>query len=289
MGGVSSPNSASTCRHGLSRLQACGLVPAGAVTPAARREFLKEQEAAAILTGMRRALIGFLVVLAAAGVSSCGDSSAKQQAEKREAERRERATQVEQRQRAFVAELASPHHAVIVPPNRQSFTWTADVQDALMPDDGRPIAGVASLTDIEREGKAHVVSLAYGRLLDPLVILMLKCGRPTEGSKGRLFTGERILVGPRYAFVAKIDVVRPIRGVASDESGPDLHRVGWLAEGRCLALQKMPLEEKADPSDGGSVNPAPKQTYGGKVKDLLTGGAFRGRKADERNPDGSLR
>ena len=84
---------------------------------------------------------------------------------------------------------------------------------------------------------------------------MLRCERPTEGSKGGWFTGERMrmFVGPRYAFVAKIDAVKAIRGVVPDESGPDVHRVGWLAEGKCLALQKMPLEEKTVSSSGGAV------------------------------------
>ena len=202
---------------------------------------------------MRRALVGLLVVLAAAGVGGCGESPAKKQAERRETERRERANLAEEQRRAIVAELATSHRAVIL--ERHSFDWTADVQDGLMPEDGRPVAGIASLSDVERDGKSHIVRLIYGDLLKTSIILMLRCDRPTEGSKGEWFTGDRMRMfgGPRYAFVARIDAVRAIRAVVPDESGPDVHRVGWLAEGKCLALQKMPVEERAISTPGGAV------------------------------------
>jgi hypothetical protein len=194
----------------------------------------------------RRALIGLLVVLAAIGPGGCGESSTKRQAEKQAAERRERANLAEQRQRAIVVELASPHQAVTLPADHQSFAWTADVQDALMPEGGQPVAGVASISDVERDGKSHIVRLIHGDFLRASIVLMLRCERPAEGTEDHLFTGDRMrtFAGPRYAFVAKIDVVRAIRGVVPDQSGPDVHRVGWLAEGKCLALRRMPVEEK---------------------------------------------
>jgi len=192
--------------------------------------------------GMRRALVAFLAI----ALVGCGDSSSpKQRAEQQEAERKERANRAQQQQRAIVEELATPHKAVIT--DRRSFSWTADVQDTLMPEGGRPVAGVASLSDVERDGKSHIVRLLYGDILKTSIVLMLKCDRPEEtATKGGWFTGDRMLrmSSPRYAFVAKIESVKAQRGVVPAEGGVDVERAGWVAEGKCLALRKIPVEEK---------------------------------------------
>lgn len=190
--------------------------------------------------GTRHTLVAFLAI----ALVGCGDSpSPKQRAQQQEAERKERANRADQQQRAIVAELAAPHNAVIT--DRRSFGWTADVQDALMPEAGRPVAGIATLSDIERVGKSHVVRLIYGDFFTTSIVLMLKCDRPEEASRSRLFTGDKMLrmMGPRYAFVAKIDSVKAQRGVVPAEGRVDVERAGWVAEGRCLALRKMPVDE----------------------------------------------
>jgi hypothetical protein len=202
------------------------------------------QVTSAILLGMRRDLVTLLAALAVTLVG-CGESpTAKQRAEKQEAERRERANRAEQEQRSIVAELAAPHNAVII--DRRSFGWTADVQDALMPEGERPVAGVASLSDVERDGKSHVVRLLYGDFFRTSIVLMLRCNRPAETTGGGWFTGDRMLrmTSPRYAFVAKIDSVKAQRGLVPNEGRADVERAGWIAEGRCLALRKMPVEAK---------------------------------------------
>ena len=191
---------------------------------------------------MRRTLVALLAI----ALVGCGESpSQKQRAEQQEADRKERANRAQQEQRSIVEELAALHKAVIT--DRRSFTWTADVQDTLMPDGGRPVAGVASLSDVERDGKSHVVRLLYGDLLKTSIVPMLKCDRPEMAAKGGWFTGDRMLrmSSPRYAFVAKIESVKAQRGVVSAEGGGvDVERAGWVAEGKCLALRKIPVEEK---------------------------------------------
>jgi hypothetical protein len=192
---------------------------------------------------MRRVLIGLLVVLAATHVG-CRQSSTKEQAEKERAERQERAKSLQEQRREVVAELAAAYQAVVT--SSKSFTWTADVQDALMPDDGRPVAGIASLADVERDGKSYVVRLVYGDPLRPPIVLMLKCDRLKEKPESSVMeTGDRTssMMGPQYAFVAKIEAVKVHRGVVPDQAGPDVQRAGWVAEGKCLALRKMPVEE----------------------------------------------
>ncbi len=189
---------------------------------------------------MCRVLVAFLAVT----LIGCGESSTeKQRAEKQDAERRERANRSEQQQRAIVAELAAPHKAIIT--DRRSFAWTADVQEALMPRDGRPVAGIASLSDVERDQKSHSVRLLYGDFFTTSIVLMLRCDRPVETTGSGLFTGDKMLrmTGPRYAFVAKIDSVKAQRGLVPAERGADVARAGWVAEGKCLALRKMPVEE----------------------------------------------
>ena len=68
--------------------------------------------------------------------------------------------------------------------------------------------------------------------------------------------GDRMsaVFGPQYAFVAKIDSVKVSRGVV-DQSGADVQRLGWTAEGKCLALQKMPVEEKPASAPVGGYTP----------------------------------
>jgi hypothetical protein len=189
---------------------------------------------------MRHTLVGLLIVLLAFQ-SGCGQSSTNKRAEAEKAERGQKARAAEEQRRAILTDLGGPHRAAIL--STGSFTWTADVQDALMPEDGRPVAGIAALSDIERNGKSYLVRLVYGDFPAPLIVLLLKCDRPNEkGEEPGIEFGDRMvaMTGPSYAFVAKVDSVRATRGFVTDQIGSDVRRLSWAAEGKCLALRKMP-------------------------------------------------
>jgi hypothetical protein len=205
---------------------------------------------------MRCALVGLLVILAAS-VAGCGESSsAKQRAEKQKAERQERSNKIQQQRREMLAELAGAHRAVVLDSGRE-LTWTSEVQDAFMPADGSPVAGVAGLTDVERDGKVFIARLAFGGMLKPTIVLMLRCDPPSDLPSGSTLIehGDRMSAdfGPQYAFVAKIDSVKARRGIVNEEGGADVQRLGWTAEGNCLALRKMPAEAK--PTSSGQSKP----------------------------------
>jgi hypothetical protein len=175
----------------------------------------------------------------------------KERAEKEKAERQEQRNKTQQQRTAFVAGLAGPHRAVVLDEERE-MTWTSEVQDAFMPLDGEPVAGVAGLTDVERDGKGFVTRLVYGGLFRSTIVLVLQCDPPADTPDPSLIGfGERMFAddAPQYAFVAKINSVRALRYVVNGEGGVDVKRFGWTAEGKCLALRKMPVEAKSASSE----------------------------------------
>jgi hypothetical protein len=121
-----------------------------------------------------------------------------------------------------------------------------------MPADGRPVAGTAGLTDIERDGKGFITRLAFGGLVRQPVVLLLRCDPPTDLPERAsvIERGDRIAASfdPQYAFVAKIDSVKARRDAVPGEIGAEVVRTGWIAEGKCLALRKMPVDQT--PSSG---------------------------------------
>jgi hypothetical protein len=195
-----------------------------------------------------RCTIGIgVVLLLLAVLPGCRQSpSAKEKAEAQKAERAERTRKIEEQRRALIAELAGQHRAVILDPDRE-MTWTAQVQDAFIPADGRPIAGTAGLTDIERDGKGFIARLAIGGVVRLPVVLMLRCDPPSDlpSRSSVIEYGDRMAAAfdPQYAFVAKIESVRARRDAVPGEIGAEVQRTGWLAEGKCLALRKMPVDE----------------------------------------------
>jgi len=196
---------------------------------------------------MRHALVALLLVLVVAPAGCRQSPSPKERAEKEKAERQEQSNKAQQERRAFVAELAGPHRAVVLDSDRE-MTWTSQVQEAFMPADGSPVAGRAGLTDVERDGKVFIIRLVYGRLTGPTTVLMLRCDPPSDlPSRSSVFEqGDRMSVGfgSHYAFVAKIDSVKVRRDAVVSNGQPDVLRTGWTAEGKCLALRKMPVDEK---------------------------------------------
>jgi hypothetical protein len=195
-----------------------------------------------------------LVLVLLVVLPGCRQSpSAKEKAEAQKAERAERTRRIQEQRRALLAELAGPHRAIILDPDRE-MTWTSQVQDAFMPADGRPVAGTAGLTDIERDGKSFITRLAFGGLLRQPVVLLLRCDPPGDLPERSSATeyGDSMAAGfdPQYAFVAKIDSVKARRDAVTGDTGTDLRRTGWTAEGKCLALRKMPVDET--PRSGGA-------------------------------------
>jgi hypothetical protein len=199
---------------------------------------------------MRRACGLAVVLVLAAVLPGCRQSpSAKEKAEAQKAERAERARKVQEQRRGLLSELAGAHRAVILDPARE-MAWTSEVQDALMPADGRPVAGTAGLTDIERDGKSFITRLAFGGFARRPVVLLLKCDPPADLPNSSVIEyGDRMAASfdPQYVFVAKIDSVKARRDAVPGEIGAEVVRTGWIAEGKCLALRKMPVEEKPQP------------------------------------------
>jgi hypothetical protein len=203
---------------------------------------------------MRRAIGVAVVLVLVAILSGCGQSpSAKEKAQAQKAERAERTRKIQEQRRALIAELAGAHRAVILDSGRE-MTWTSEVQDAFMPADGRPVAGTAGLTDIERDGKGFITRLAYGGLLQQPVVILLRCDPPADLPRrsSLIEHGDRMAAefDPQYVFVAKIDSVKARRDAVTGETGPNVQRTGWTAEGKCLALRKMPVDET--PRSGGA-------------------------------------
>jgi hypothetical protein len=191
-----------------------------------------------------RLLFEVLAVLAlAAGMVGCGESPGAHR-EREDVARKERAQKERDRRKAIVSALATSHNAD-VGWSEGDDAWTAEVQDRLMRSDKRPVAGVASLNDIERDGNSYFVKLDYGDVFGPVIRFVLKCPHPEPTQKPSLLLGEQYttLLGPHYAFVARINRVRRSDLIDSDEG--KLHtRRRWIAEGECLAgLQPMPLDE----------------------------------------------
>jgi hypothetical protein len=161
---------------------------------------------------MHRDLAVILILVVLAALPGCRQSpSAKERAEAQKAERAERTRKIQEQRRALIAELAGSHRAVILDPGRE-MTWTSQVQDAFMPADGRPVAGSAGLTDIERDGKGFITRLAFGGLVRQPVVLLLRCDPPGDLPEHSSATeyGDSMAAGfdPQYAVVAKIDSVQ---------------------------------------------------------------------------------
>ena len=195
-------------------------------------------------------MIGIVAILVLAAVlPACRQSpSAKEKAEAEQAARTEHTRTIQEQRRALIAELAGPHRAVILDPDRE-MTWTSQVQDIFMPADGRPVAGTAGLTDVERDGQGFITRLAFGGILRQPVVLMLRCDPPADlpARSTLIEQGDRMAAAfdPQYAFVAKIDSVKARRDAIGGEGQTDVRRTGWTAEGKCLALRKLPAVEGA--------------------------------------------
>jgi hypothetical protein len=188
-------------------------------------------------------------VLVGTTLTACNESF--ENRARREAEAaRERKQQLRDAERAkIVEELRTAHGADAW--RKGSFAWTADVQEGLIRTDGRPIAGIARLADVEKQEGSYWVHLVPESLRDPPIEFVLKCGRPEVNlrpdSAGLYFSERfRSLHYPVYAFVATIRRVKrqdPALVEVRGESVEVTSRLRWVAEGECLALREIPKLE----------------------------------------------
>lgn len=172
-------------------------------------------------------------------VAGCGESS-KQRSEREAAERRKQA------RRQAITELARMYNADVAwSGHGRSFALTLDVQERLLRSDGRPIVGVAGLWDIERDGGSYLVSLSHGDLTDPSILFVLRYDQPDKlerPEKHWSWLSEKTTArfGPQYAFVAKIERVT-LRDRLTSNGIVNHTRIGWVAQGSCLALRKVAM------------------------------------------------
>lgn len=193
-------------------------------------------------------VLGLLVVVA--GAAGCGES-AETRLKREETARKVRVQKDQERRKAFVSALAAPHNAD-ESWSTGAVAWTLDVQERLMRSDKRPIAGIATLNDVRREGDKYLVYLDQGGVLEPLLRFVLTCARPELPAEKPSFMllGETrfAMFGPQYAFVARVkrisrdDVIQ-----GGGEGGSDIRR-RWIVEGDCLALQPLPRDEPVGPT-----------------------------------------
>lgn len=130
--------------------------------------------------------------------------------------------------------------------SKEPFLWTVDVQERMQRAEGRPIVGIARLSDVERSRDSHIVHLLYGDIGEPVVHFVLTCPRPALVGTSRLIgEGWDSFLLPEYVFVAKIGRVRRSGETTVEDAEFKALNSGrrWIAEGECLALRPVPQAE----------------------------------------------
>jgi hypothetical protein len=197
-----------------------------------------------------------IVILLSGSLTGCGESPRERL--KHEAAAREQQQRRKDDERAqIVVEMQTAYNASDAW-TTGSFQWTADLQDTLIPLDGRPIVGTGKLADVERRDDSYIVHLVPRGSQGPPVEFVLRCVRPDRrvpSSPASRYLSEwvRSRTYPEYAFVAKIQRVKrqdhPIVEVRSDTSQLDW-RLRWVAEGECLVLRELDADppKRTDPA-----------------------------------------
>lgn len=208
--------------------------------------------------GCGRLVLLPVAISAVMALAGCGESqSTRDQRREKEASEAQRAVEAERTK--LLAEVAARHKAdTSWLDEKAKLRWTIELQDRLMPADGRPIAGLGYLFDLERQG-GHVIAHLDARLgLGTLLQFSLKgCSMDrTAMESGGLVPyvawGLRGYRSPDYAFAAQIlRVLRPSSLSDSDSEAPAV----WTAEGTCLALQALPHPAPATRSTPSRRNP----------------------------------
>ena len=139
---------------------------------------------------------------------------------------------------------------------RRNPVWTMEVEDRLIPPDGRPILSTGSLHDVRRKGGDYILHFKKGYLQALLGVLggvdiefMLKCSLPEDKRTEAKDLGDQIVaraIGKShddYIFVAKIQTVERrdrLVAKAAEEETAEIQvddSPHFLATGECLAVK----------------------------------------------------
>jgi hypothetical protein len=183
-------------------------------------------------------------------LSACTVESLEEKQAKEEQARKAHLAEEAAKRNQIIAELKTSHNADDTW-DKGSIAWTAELQDRLIRPDGRPIAGIARLRDVEKWDEQYRIYLVQDEVEEPGVEFRLRCFRPEGKVREPIsrFTRNIAYESPEYAFVAKIRTVRrndvlDVRVHGGEEGGSSLDvRTQFVAEGECVALKEL-IQEK---------------------------------------------
>lgn len=136
--------------------------------------------------------------------------------------------------------------------------WTMEVEDRLIPADGRPILSTGSLHDVTRKGDEYRLHFRKGEMQGLLekyklgvvgMDFILNCSLPEDKRTDAKSVGEQIAardigkLNDEYAFVAKIQTVERIDRLiarAAREESAEIQvddSPHFIATGECLAVK----------------------------------------------------
>ena len=200
-------------------------------------------------------LLFCVLVLSQVGCDQNPQPKAPEQAKK---SREEVSKKLEDRKTQAIAEFTTKYNADGTWQKlfKRNPVWTMEVEDRLIPHDGRPILSTGSLHDVRRKGVDYMLHFKQGFIQDLVGVLggvdiqfMLKCNLPEDRRTEARTLGEQISsralgnLHEDYVFVAKIQTVerreRLVAKVAEEERAEIQvdDSPHFLATGECLAVK----------------------------------------------------
>jgi len=201
-------------------------------------------------------LLCFLIL----SLVGCNQSPQQTPHEQAKESRKEAAKKLEERRNQVFMEFEKKYNADATWQDslKRNPVWTMDVQDRLIPADGRPILSTGSLHDVKRKGGEYMLYFKRGhfrRFLGSYVLggvdvdFILKCSLPEDKRTESKDIGEQITARAirkfhdEYAFAAKIHTVERIGRLIATAIGDENAEIQvddsphFLAGGECVAVK----------------------------------------------------